>query len=111
MGYSVRPANLKYKNLSWQRAKEIMEKDGKGERKFKLTHNTFLFRLGVRTESYAVRLHQTDIVTFYSDGQVELRSGGWKTKITKERMNRILPENVSIESHDGNGTSESPINR
>lgn len=34
-----------------------------------------------------VRLHYTDILTFYGDNRVVFNSGGWKTPTTKNRMN------------------------
>lgn len=40
---------------------------------------------------YALRYHQTDVVTAYPDGSVKLDSGGWRTPTTKERINRYLP--------------------
>ena len=35
---------------------------------------------------YAVRLHRTCIVTFYSNGEVLLNTGGWNTVTTRQRM-------------------------
>ncbi len=56
-------------------------------RKRKLANNTYLQDYGDRI---AVRLHNTDIVTF-REGSLTLSSGGWHTPTTKERMNRYLP--------------------
>lgn len=39
-----------------------------------------------------IRLHDTDIMTYYPDGVIELNSGGWKTMLTKNRMNDLLPK-------------------
>ena len=39
-----------------------------------------------------IRLHRTDILTFPKRGGVIFNSGGWKTKITKERMNSYQHE-------------------
>jgi hypothetical protein len=39
----------------------------------------------------AVRLHSTDVVTHYPDGSFMLRTGGWYTLTTKQRMNAYSP--------------------
>ena len=54
----------------------------------KVANNTYLIRDG---EDIAVRLHNTNVVTFKPNGDVVLDSGGWKTVTTKERMNRFMP--------------------
>lgn len=38
--------------------------------------------------AFAVRLHNTRVVTFYPDGRIMLDSGGWQTPTTRDRMNR-----------------------
>ncbi|KKL46278.1 hypothetical protein LCGC14_2347120, partial [marine sediment metagenome] len=38
-------------------------------------------------DEIAIRLHNTDVLTFYADGRVRYDSGGWKTVTTKDRMN------------------------
>ena len=48
---------------------------------------------GRERDWYAIRLHDTDVVTFYADGTIQLDSGGWKTVTTKDRMNKILQPN------------------
>ena len=40
---------------------------------------------------FAVRLHSTDVVTFYANGDVKLDTGGWATKTTAHRMRGFLP--------------------
>jgi len=40
-------------------------------------------------DAIALRLHNTDVVTFYPNGSLVLDSGGWLTPTTKERMNRV----------------------
>ncbi len=54
-------------------------------------NNTRLMRRG---DDYAVRLHETDVVTIHSDDTFTLNSGGWRTVTTKERINRHSPANV-----------------
>ena len=45
----------------------------------------------------AIRLYETDILTFSPDGKsVQLDSGGHKTKTTKERMIQFLPRGFNI---------------
>lgn len=43
----------------------------------------------------AIRLHDTNIIT-YQGHKVTLDSGGWQTMTTKARLNRYLPDGVSI---------------
>ncbi len=63
----------------------------KGERK-KIANNTYLIQ---RDGYMAVRLHNTDVVDIYLDKLV-LRTGGWMTNTTKERINRYLPVGWSL---------------
>lgn len=55
----------------------------------KLANHTYAKRID--GETIAVRLHETNILTFSKNGKVTLNSGGWKTPTTKERMNSYLP--------------------
>jgi hypothetical protein len=48
---------------------------------------------------YAIRLHNTDVVTLHPDGCYTLDSGGWRTVTTKDRINRYAP--VSVASDRG----------
>lgn len=61
----------------------------------KLERNTWLELRDDRT-NIAVKLHQTDILTFYPDGSIKLDSGGWKTLTTKDQMHRYLPKDIII---------------
>lgn len=45
-------------------------------------------------DTVAVRLHDTDIVTYHADGRIVLKTGGWKTATTKARMNEFSPARV-----------------
>lgn len=54
----------------------------------KIANNTYAERRG---EAIAVRLHDTDVVTFHPNGDIQLNTGGWFTVTTKERMNSMLP--------------------
>lgn len=37
-----------------------------------------------------LRYHRTDIVTYLPDGNLQLRTGGWQTSTTKDRLNLAL---------------------
>ena len=53
----------------------------------KLTHHTYLRKEG---ELFYIRLHDTDIMVFYPNGDIMLYDGGYKTMTTKARMNEYL---------------------
>lgn len=58
-----------------------------GERKtLRLGHNTTLVR---RVPDIAMRLHETDIVTWTPDGHLILDTRGWWTVTTKNRINQV----------------------
>ena len=60
-------------------------------RKRKLDNNTYLV---VYDDHYAILLHQTEIVEHWPDHTV-LRTGGWKTMTTKDRINKFSPVSIS----------------
>jgi hypothetical protein len=45
--------------------------------------------------TYGIRLHATIVVKIHSDGTYTLNSGGWHTKVTKERIEEYAPVNIS----------------
>jgi len=55
---------------------------------------------GSRGTIEVVRLHDTEIVKKFPNGDIELNSGGWLTLTTKERMNRVAEGNYSIWQRD-----------
>ena len=63
--------------------KTASEKLGKLDRA-KIAHNTYLERRS--GGGIGLRLHSTDVVTWWPDGRVTLNSGGWKTATTKDRI-------------------------
>lgn len=71
---------------------------GRNRERRKLANNTYLERRG---ENIAVRLHETDVLTFAPDGSVTLDSGGWKTVTTKARMNEYLGHGLRISQSRG----------
>src|SRR3990167_4512368 len=77
-----------YKNLD-----ALMQ--GRTKDKKKLANNTYAIRA---VDHIAVRLHNTDVVKHYQNGDTVLDSGGWRTATTKDRINsfssaRIYQEN------------------
>ncbi len=75
-----------------------------GRDSVKLGHNTWLERImckatnkfGEETEQIGVRLHSTYIVRFYSDGSVQLYTGGWHSVTTKERLGHFIGPRVRV---------------
>lgn len=57
-----------------------------------LENNTRLVKRG--DDRYAVKLHGTDVVTYHADGRVTLATGGWKTRTTKNRINKYAPVRI-----------------
>lgn len=53
-----------------------------------LQNNTRLFKRG---DDFAVRLHGTDVVTIHPDGTYTIRTGGWWTMTTKQRIASYSP--------------------
>lgn len=46
-------------------------------------------RIKYKDGTEAIRLHNTDVVTFMPSGEIQLNSGGWRTPTTKERINKF----------------------
>jgi hypothetical protein len=57
----------------------------KNERR--IANNTMLVRHG---DTICIRLHATEIITFYPNGAIRLFTGGYRTATTKQRMNAVL---------------------
>ena len=74
--------------MDYQQCHEIAQ-----TRKRKLANNTYL-NCDHAPESYAIRLHSTDVVTFKKDGRIVLDSGGYQTMTTKDRLNTYAPARV-----------------
>jgi hypothetical protein len=72
----------------------LFKKTGKSRSK-KIANNTL--RIELQDGGYAIRFHDTNVLTFSADGKsVKLDSGGYRTRTTKERMSEYLPEGLSI---------------
>lgn len=50
----------------------------------------------------AVRLHNTDILTYFADGRIGVYFGGWNTITTRDRMNAWLPRHLRVYTERGN---------
>ena len=78
--------------LTYQKATELVQSARKSETGRLLENNT---RLLPRGSDFAIRLHDTDIVTIHKSGAYTLNSGGWKTATTKARLNDYAPIRIS----------------
>lgn len=66
----------------YQRIKDYIAQGRDGASR-PLANNT---RYVDRGEAVAIKLHETDVVTFHENGDVSFDSGGWRTVTTKDRM-------------------------
>lgn len=71
---------------------------GRCKERRKVANNTWLERRshnGDPDDEIAVRLHDTDVVTYRRDGAISLNTGGWFTVTTKARINEFTPFSIS----------------
>jgi hypothetical protein len=80
--------------ITFSDAEEMMRRTG-GYGYRKLQGSTYLESRG--PDAYAVRLYSTDVITIHRDGTFTLRTGGWNTVTTKDRMNSYGPARVHSE--------------
>ena len=77
--------------------------DFKGKLSIRIGNNTYLeYHTGYGTgytESITVRLHTTNIVTFWPSGRTTLCTGGHRTVTTKERINHFISGRVYQKAH------------
>lgn len=71
---------------------------GRNLNRCKLANNTYAHRVG---DAIAIRLHDTDVPTFFPDGRIVVTSGGWRTSTTKGRINAYLPSGFYIWQRSG----------
>jgi hypothetical protein len=64
----------------------------------RIGHNTTLHTVA---DGIAVRYHSTDIVTLSADGWLTMRTDGWDTVTTWQRINALLPGPWSVHSDHG----------
>lgn len=76
---------------SYADADEILT--GRCKERRKIANNTWLERRD--HDQIAVRLHDTDVVTYLPNGSITLNTGGWFTVTTKARINEFSPFGVS----------------
>lgn len=76
--------------MNFTKAKELFETARNKETGKPIANNTRIIKVDDKT--YAVRLHETNVVTFHKNGKITLDSGGWRTHTTKERMNDAISE-------------------
>jgi hypothetical protein len=62
----------------------------------KVSNNTYLELRNSDGVCVAVRLHQTDVVTFYPNGTKQLATGGWFSVTTRDRLNQYINGRVSF---------------
>jgi hypothetical protein len=87
-GWNPAPYTGPYRNF----ASVDEQLTGRCSQRRKVGNNTYLERRG--QDAIAVKLHRTDVVTFYRDGRVQLNTGGWQTVTTKDRFNTFSPIRV-----------------
>ena len=73
---------------------ESLEKKIGGKRRYKkIAPNTVAHRVSA---GVSILFHATPIVHFWGDGRVVVSAGGYKTRTTKERINRYCSDRYSI---------------
>lgn len=95
-----------YGILQRARGKEMEDKD------VKMAPNTRMYLIGKKYgDPIGINLYRTRIITIYDNGTWALSSGGYHTKTTQDRINKLSPANVGSKK----GTwylwphSESPV--
>lgn len=96
-------AQVKHTVTSFEEAAKVFataRRNRKGE--VVLANNTVLraYR-GVDGTTYAVRLHDTNVVRFTEDGRILLNTGGFYSLTTADRMNAFTPFAVRINRRKG----------
>jgi len=91
---------LNYNFLTYDKCIELI-KGGRskidGYKAKKLGNNTYLYFDG---HAYHVRLYRTDIVSVLPQNEWILRSGGWYTPLTKDRINTYNPVRLYQENYE-----------
>jgi len=96
-GYSNQP----YSYLEPQSYDQLVHYLAQGVRKANtidrpIANNTRVIKRTPTT--IAIKLHNTDIITFFENGSIQLNTDGWKTVTTKDRMSRFLPTGINVYS-------------
>lgn len=97
---------MKHIVRSWRQAHDLYQRSARvprhgGPPRVSLGYATWLHQrwrdgLDVGDPLYVVRLHQTDVVTFHSNGDIEVGTGGWNTVTTKRRIEDFTPADVWV---------------
>lgn len=75
--------------------KEANEKlTGRCSESRKIENNTYLKRRG--QDKIAILYHDTDVITFHANGQIDLNNGGYPTISTHSRMSGYLPDGYRV---------------
>jgi len=65
-----------------------------------------------KTDKYqdleAIRLHDTNIITFLDNGKIRLNNGGWQTRTTASRINDYLPTGYLLYQKNWNWLIDTP---
>jgi len=79
-----------------QAAALLAKRKAQGKAYAKLGNNVYLEPRYWEDEPGAIVViyHQTDIVTFYPDGRIELRNDGWFTPSTKQNISAFSPFSI-----------------
>lgn len=68
----------------------VLGKTNRGQRK--VGNNTYAFI--EHDGTVAIELHGTKVVRFFTNGLIQLNSGGWQTSTTKDRINKFTNAGV-----------------
>ncbi len=74
--------------LTHEEARSLFGKCRNQNTGHRLANKTYI---QMRGSSFAIRLHNTDIVVIRPNGTYKLNSGGFRTTTTKRKMNNVLP--------------------
>lgn len=66
----------------------------------KIANNTTIRRLS--SGEIAIKYHYTDILTVNILDNIKVKTGGWNTRTTIDRLNQLLPKNVHLYTKKGN---------
>lgn len=86
---------------SWEDCNTLFEvKQGGDPNSTKVGHETYVERRSRQgdKDAFAIRYHSTDIITFEPDGTIYLKTNGWYTRNTKQRLRDYLPDGYKVYS-------------
>lgn len=82
--------------MDYTEANALLAKARDHQAGHKIANNTWIVPSEYDPEGIGIRLHNTEIMTVHPDDSLTLRTGGWETLTTKERLNRYLPPRVRV---------------